>query len=283
MKCHKRLDRAPDPSPPTPPAAKDAGPASRLPPRPYLLVLAGLALAVITGVLVWSAHNGNPVAETAGLAPATPEPWSLDLTGRWFGKVTTTIPGTPSRPALRETFVETDRSGNIVGAGVTLTDPGRGGACAGYLTVPDGQRRVRDLATAIAASPHGAALSLDFIPFAPWVPERQRTWKALEGMRRAPDETSYLLLESLEPDYLVQAGINASGFLSYLYLSPPYAQGRGTDELSKAIHPEAGSSLRGFHNLIWDFSGSADFVGLQVPSTVSGPAGSPDRIVLKRP
>lgn len=283
LKCHKRLDHPPEPAPPPAVSQTATGVLARLPPRPYLLILAGLALAVITGVLVWSARSGNPVAETAPSAMATPAPWTLDLTGRWTGKITTTIPGTPSRPALRETFVETDRSGNIVGAGVTLTDPGRGGAGAGYLTVPDGQRRVRELASAVAASPRSAALSLDFIPFAPWVPARDRSWHALEGLRRNPEVTTYLLLESLEPDYLVQAGINASGFLSYLYLSPPYARGRGTDALSRAIHPEPGSSLRGFRNLIWDFSGAADFVGLQVQGTISGPAGSADRIVLRRP
>jgi hypothetical protein len=284
LKCHKRLDRAPQPPPATPPPPpRGTGVWSRLPPRPYLLILAGLALVVITAILVWGARSGNPIAETAGLAPATPEPWSIDLTGRWFGKVTTTIAGTPSRPALRETFVETDRAGNIVGAGVILTDPGRGGAGAGYMTVPDGQRRVREIVAAVSAAPKGAALSLDFIPFAPWVPARQRSWHAVEGMRRSPEETTYVLVESVEPDYLVQAGINASGFLSYLYLSPAYAQGRGTDALSRAIHPEPGSSLRGFHNLIWDFSGAADFVGLQIQTTISGPAGSPDRVVLRRP
>src|SRR5262245_4117679 len=181
LKCHKRLDRAPQPAAPAPPAPKETGASSRLPPRPYLLILAALALALITGILVWSSRNGNPIAETAGLAPATPEPWSLDLTGRWFGKVTTTIPGTPSRPALRETYVETDRSGNIVGAGVILTDPGRGGAGAGFMTVPDGQRRVREIASSLATAPRGAALSLDFIPFAPWVPARQRSYHAREG------------------------------------------------------------------------------------------------------
>jgi hypothetical protein len=283
LKCHKRLDRAPEPAPPAATPAAAVGALSRLPPRPYMLILAGLALAVITGVLVWSARAGNPVAETAPTASTTPEPWTLDLTGRWQGKITTTIPGTPSRPALRETFVETDRSGNIVAAGVTLTDPGRGGAGAGYMTVPDGRRRVREMAAALAASPRGEALSLDFIPFPPWVPARERKWHALEGHRRNPEETTYLLLESLEPDYLVQAGINASGFLSYLYLSPAYAQLRGTDALSRAIHPEPGSSLRGFRNLIWDFSGAADFVGLTVQCTISGPAGSADRIVLRRP
>lgn len=286
LKCRKRLDRPadPGPAPAAPGPAAPTTPAAILSaiPRQYLLVLAGLALAVITGVLVW----GSRSSETAAIAPppaaTTPEPWALDLTGRWDGKTATTIPGTPPRPALREIFVETDRSGNVVGAGVTFTDPGRGGAGAGYLTVPDGGRRVKELASALASSPGGAALSIDFIPYAPWVPRRDRTWRAVEGQRRNPAETTYLLLESLEPDYLVQAGANASGFLSYLYLSPAYASGRGTDALSKVIHPGPESSLRGFRNLVWDLSGAADFVSLNVSATISGPAGSSDRVVLKR-
>ncbi len=170
----------------------------------------------------------------------------------------------------------------MIGAGVTLTDPGRGGAGAGYLTVPDGARRVKELASALASAPGGAAASVDFVPYAPWVPRRDRTWRAVEGQRRSPAETTYLLLESQEPDYLVQAGVNASGFLSYLYMSPAYASGRGTDALSKAIHPSPESSLRGFRNLVWDLSGAADFVGLTVAASISGPAGSADRVVLRR-
>jgi hypothetical protein len=295
LKCKKRLDRMreSDPAGASSPGGTPAAPAapataaSPLPtlktiPRVYLLGFAALALAIITGVLVWGSRSA--VTPDLGPPPAatTPEPWSLDLTGRWQGKIATTIHGSPSRPALRELFVETDRSGNVVAAGVTLTDPGRGGAGAGYLTVPDGGRRVRELATALAASPSGASLTLDFIPYAPWVPQRDRTWRAVEGMRKTPEETTYLLLESRESDYLVQAGVNATGFLSYLYLSPAYASGRGTDALSKIIHPGPESSLRGFRNLIWDLSGSADFVTLQVSATISGPAGSPDRITLRR-
>jgi len=179
-------------------------------------------------------------------------------------------------------FIETDRAGTIVAAGAVLTDPGRGGAGAGYVTVPDGARRVHEIASAVAASPRGAALSLDFIPLPPWMPHRDRQWRALEGQKARPEETSYLLLESVEPDYLVQAGINASGFLSYLFLSRDYTARRGEDDLSAVIHPERDSSLRGFRGLVWDLSGAADFVTLDVLVTISQPAGAADRIVLKR-
>jgi len=286
LKCHKSFDRPPAAGGQARPGGAAPGPG--LPqlvkaiPGPYLATLALLALAVIAAVLLWTRGAGVS-ADTAGQAPAaTPEAWSLDLTGRWQARLATTIAGTPPRPALREVFIETDRSGTIVAAGAVLTDPGRGGAGAGYLTVPDGGRRVREIAASLAASPHGAALSLDFIPLPPWVPKRDRFWRAVEGQRSRPDETSYLLLESIEPDYLVQAGVNASGFLSYLFLSREYGTRHGEDVLSQVIHPGRDSSLRGFRGLIWDLSGAADFVSLQVPVTISQPAGTADRLMLKR-
>jgi hypothetical protein len=282
LKCHKRLDRLRREEPPAASPAPGATLGSRLPavPRQYLYLFGVLAVLVVVAVL-WGSRASESAAGPPAPPPATPEPWALDLTGRWQARASTTIAGPPSRPALREVFVETDHAGKIVAAGVTLTDPGRGGAGAGYLTVPDGQRRVREAAAAVAASPR-ASLALDFIPFAAWVPRRDRVWRAVEGMRPTPEETTYLLLESVEPDYLVQVGLNATGFLSYLYLAPAYAGNRGADALSQVIHPGPDSALRGFRNIIWDFSGAADFVTLQLNATLSGPAGSADRLVLKR-
>ncbi len=288
LKCHKTLERSPSGDrPPTDAPAAPAGPSYaallKSVPRSYLMLGGALALLVIIAVLFWGRSPSGTMDAAAPEAVATPEPWSLDLTGRWEARQPTTIGDPPGRPALREVFLETDRSGAIVAAGVVLTDPGHGGAGAGYLTVPDGGRRVREIAAALSRSPRGAPVSLDFIPFAPWVPRRDRTWRAVEGQKAAADQTSYLLLEALDPDFLIQAGVNASGFLSYVFLSPEYAAGRGTDALSKAIHPGPDSSLRGFHNLVWDLSGAADFVTLQVRATIGQPAGTPDRLVLKRP
>jgi len=281
LKCHKTIERSGAGEPP-PPLGPNYRQLLRSLPRPFVWTLAGLAAAIIAAVLVFS--RGASISSEADVpaAVATPEPWTMDLTGRWQGQAETTIAADPPRPALREVFIETDRAGTIVAAGAVLTDPGHGGAGAGYLTVPDGGRRVREIGQALAASPRGAAVSLDFIPLAPWVPKRDRLWRAVEGQRSRPEETTYLLLESAEPEYLIQAGVNASGFLSYVFLSPEYAGRRGEDALSRVIHPSADSSLRGFRNLLWDLSGSANFVSLQVPVTLSQPAGTADRIVLLR-
>jgi hypothetical protein len=280
FKCRKRMDRRPSRDAVAPAAPPEPSLTSRAA-RPYLVLLVALALLVVGGVLVWGTRSPAPVA-AAPDAAVTPAAWALDLTGRWEGRGATTLGSSPARPALREVFVETDRSGSITAAGATLTDPGRGGAGAGYVTVPDGGRRVRDAAAALAASPHGAVLALDFVPLPAWMPARERSWRALEGAGRQSEDTTYLLLESVETRDVVQAGLNASGFLSWLYLAGDYAQGRGTDMLSRVIHPGRDSALRGFHEIVWDLSGAADFVGLQVPVTISQPAGTADRIVLKR-
>lgn len=281
LKCHKRLRprQAADP-PPAPRAPERRGSAFT---RPSLIGAAGLALALVVGAILWGTRSERPVPSAVLPVSTTPEPWTLDLTGRWEAKTATSIPGTPPRPALRDVFLETDRSGNIVAAGVTLTDPGHGGAGAGYLTVPNGRARLREIATAALVAPNGAALNLDFIPLAAWVPHRDRLWRVVEGRRQTAEETTYLLLESLEKDYLIQAGVNSTGFLSYVYLAPEYATApRGADALSRIIHPGSDNTLRGFRNVVWDLSGAADFVDLRVEATLAGPAGTPDRLVLRR-
>ena len=179
-------------------------------------------------------------------------------------------------------MLETDANGDVVAARAVLSDPGRGGAGAGYVIVPDGPRRLQESIARLAGSPGGARVPVDFIPYAPWVPARERLWRALEGQRQRPQEIQYLLLESVEDDYLVQAGINQTGFLSYVFFSREYASGRGTDVLSRIIRPEPSSSLRGFRNLVWDLSGAADFVTLRVRATFAGPDGQTDRLVLTR-
>jgi hypothetical protein len=148
--------------------------------------------------------------------------------------------------------------------------------------VKDGRRRVDEIATLLARDPRGATLPIDFIPYPAWVPKRARVWRALEGQSRVSANIRYLLLESVEDDYLVQAGVNPSGFLSYAFFSPPFASDRGVDSLSGVIHPEPGSSLYRFHNLVWDLSGEADFLSMEVHATLSGPEGMPDRLILKR-
>lgn len=244
----------------------------------------GLASAVVL-IFLWAlfgkGRSDRAPEEALPLRP-TPAPWTLDLTGRWQGQVSKLLSGPPPRPALKEVSLETDREGDIYAASVVLTDPGRGGAGAGYRIVPDGGRKLQQILAALSASPVGAALPIDFIAYAPWIPKRDRIWRPLEGHKGQPEEVQYLLLESVEDDYLVQAGVNQTGFLSYAFFSPSYASGRGIDVLSRVIHPGPGSSLGGFENLIWDLSGAADFVNLQVIVTVSGPDGQADKLTLKR-
>ncbi len=246
------------------------------------LVIAGALLLGIAGLLLWRTRARTTESTAASAPAATPAAPGLNLTGRWQTQVSKTLPGTPPRPVLKDVFVESGRDGSILAAGVTLTDPGRGGAGAGYRIVSDGPRRVAEAASLLVSSSRGAALPIDFIPFPAWVPARARLWRALEGQRRKQEEVRYLLLESVEDDYLVQAGINQSGFLSYAFFSPAYSTDRGVDILSRVIQPSPGSSLRGFQNVVWDLSGAADFLKMEVYASLSGPEGIPDRLTLKR-
>jgi hypothetical protein len=237
------------------------------------------------GIVVFLAFwilNSRPRPEpTAPAVAAAPTATILDLAGRWTAETEKSLPGPPPRPAIKSAYLETSRDGEILAAGVLLTDPGRGGSGAGYRMAPDGRRRL-DEALALLNTAKSAAVPVDFIPFPAWVPARPRLWRSLEAPNRRKEPIRYLLLESLEDEYVVQAGINETGFLSYVFFSSAYGKSRGVDALSRIIHPEPGSSLRGFRNLVWDFSGSADFLKLEVNATVAGPDGLSDRLKLKR-
>jgi hypothetical protein len=259
----------------TPPELRKA--ASR---RMWLAALAGVALVL---ALLWLARAGRSPASVAPEATPVPTPGALDLAGRWHAQLSKMVGANPPRPVLKEISVESERDGGIVAARVVFTDPGRGGAGAGYRIAPDGPRRLSEATALLAAEPKGATLPIDFLRLPGWVPERARLWRTLEGTGHGGETARYLLLESLETDYLVQAGINGSGFLSYAFFSPAYAPARGQDALSRVIHPEPGGSLRGFRNLVWDLSGAADFLTLQLPVTISGPeGGAPDAVTLTR-
>jgi len=239
-------------------------------------------LAALIGMTLWLRRSPARVAPTPAAAPAPTPSAALNLAGRWYAQASDTVAASPPRPVLKEAFIETDRDGKILSARVLLTDPGRGGAGAGYWTAPDGPQRVAAAVAALTESPAGAAINTDFLNLAPWVPTRARLWRALEGINRKNPDVRYVLLESIEDDYVVQIGLNQSGFLSYCFFSPAYARSRGVDVLSSVIHPESGSSLADFRNLIWDLSGSTDFLNMQVRATLTGPDGITDRLHLKR-
>ena len=289
---------APVPAPPAagsaPPPVPSRGPVK--PDRPDTRPAAadpsrGLPRAAIAGaatlvaILLFLALRSRAPAPTSPVSPTPGAPSAsarLDLSGRWATEYPKTL-ASPARPALKQVFLETDADGAILAAEVLLTDPGRGGVGAGYRIASDGPQRLGQISSLLAASPAGASLPIDFIPFPAWIPKRERVWRALEGQSRKVLDVRYLLLESVEDDYLIQAGVNQSGFLSYVFFSTPYARNRGVDALSDIIHPDPGSSLRGFRNLVWDLSGAADFLKLEVYGTLSGPGGGPgERITLKR-
>ncbi len=266
-----------------PPPAQSAGEAKAAPSPRRAAWIAALLAAGLAAALFWLARPDRPAQTAAPGATPLPTAAALDLTGRWQGSLSKTVGGNPTRPALKEIVIESDREGVILAARVVFTDPGRGGAGAGYRVASDGEARLGAASAAVAAQPRGAAIAFDFLELPGWVPQRPRLWKAIEGSEPGIEPARYLLVESLETDYLVQAGVNESGFLSYAFFSSAYAPERGADVLSSAIHPEPRASLRGFQNLVWDLSGAADFLRLQLSVTISGPeSDTPDRVTLTR-
>jgi hypothetical protein len=282
---------APPPAKPSAPSPAETIPAGTAPARSGgrgrgKAIVAAVGAAVVVGLvlLLTRGSQAPPPPAPESTSPSQTNTATLDLSGRWETEFSKTLPGPAPRPALKQAFLETDREGNILAAGVLLTDPGRGGAGAGYRLAGDGPQRLGQVASELAASPSGATLrEIDFIPFPAWMPTRDRVWRALEGQSRRILDVRYVLLESVEDDYVVQAGINRSGFLSYAFFSRGYTRSRGLDALSGVIHPDPGSALTGFKNLVWDFSGAADFLTLAVHATLSGPEGGvPDRLTLIR-
>lgn len=248
--------------------------------RRWAGVVAG---AVLVAAAVWFSRSAH--APESGGPPPTPPPTpgALDLSGRWHAQISKMVGGSSPRPVLREISIESGPDGGILAARVVFTDPGRGGAGAGYRNAPDGARRLAEATAALAADPKGAALSIDFLELPGWMAKRPRLWKALEGAGHSAEPAHYVLVESLETDNLVQAGINESGFLSYAFFSGPDVLRRGEDVLSRVIHPEPHASLRGFRSLVWDLTGAADFLTMELPVTISGPqGGAPDSVTLKR-
>lgn len=282
LRCERLLQRpaAPKHRPESAAIEAPAPPRMRFPAHPAAIGAASVLL--LLGLFFWRARFTHSRAGHPESLPSSSSVAPLNLSGRWDSEISELLPGAPPRPAVKRASIETDHEGFIIAASVVLTDPGRGGAGAGYRMTADGRRRLNDLLPLLAALPSGAPLPIDFIPLPPWVPARQRLWRALEGQKRRPEQVRYLVLESVEDDYLLQIGINESGFLSYAFFSPEYASGRGLDVLSRLIHPEPGSSLRGFQNLVWDLSGAADFLTLEVTASISGPEGVPARLVMKR-
>jgi hypothetical protein len=264
------------------PDALQAGAAETLRSRSRKRLAAAVGVALLLALL-WATRADRRPESTGPQATPVPTAGAIDLSGRWHAQFSKMIGKTPPRPVLKEIAIESGRDGGILAALVVFTDPGRGGAGAGYRTSSDGARRLAEAAAALAANPKGAALTMDFLELPGWIPERGRLWRALEGTGPGAEPAHYLLVESLETDYVIQAGINESGFLSYAFFSPAYAPARGEDVLSRVIHPEPGASLRGFRDLVWDLSGAANFLTLELPVTVSGPeGGEPDSVTLTR-
>src|SRR5262245_54923575 len=94
-------------------------------------------LAIVVGVTLWVRRAPAASQAPAARPTAVPSPATLDLAGAWHADKSKSLPGSPPRPVLKEARIETNRDGAILSARVLLTDPGNGGAGAGYRISPD--------------------------------------------------------------------------------------------------------------------------------------------------
>src|SRR5262249_17918303 len=151
---------------------------------------------------VWRSRLARSNEQVEAVPSNRPAQTRLDLARRLRAHATITLPGSPPLPAHPSGFIGTDHDGQIRAADVLLTAPGHGGAGAGFRSGAAARGLIERFVPALAAERSGAALPVDFVPLPPWIPPRARLWRALEGQPRRGSETRYLLLESVESDYL---------------------------------------------------------------------------------
>lgn len=283
----------PEAQPPAPAAA--AAPArSRV---EVLLAAAAVGLIVLAGaIFLLSRAPGGTSREAPSPGPISePAPVPTTLAGIWTGRVTHAIAGPPPRETTKSVEIESDAQGTILGASVIDEDPIAGAAGAGYRLDSGGARDLDALLARVDEKGSVENFAPDFlrVPAGMAIPQ---TWRVIEGYwevaprgRRAgkpkkPEAVPYLLLESDADDALYQIGETRTGFLSFVFFTRGFFSPRlrDSDQLSAVIDPPPGSRLHSFSRLVWDLSGTTEFLKMRVEATVTGPGGGPDALYLTK-
>jgi hypothetical protein len=287
-------ERKPQPPPPPPDDPAPAAPAPRRFP-PAAGLAAGVVAAAALAVFLW-----NRTAQEGGIKPESetaPNPGQtapVTMAGVWSGRVTGALPGPPAREITKFVTIESDADGGIRAASVLLTDPVAGSAGAGYRLDPGGSKGFEALIARINGAGEAPDFAPDFVAAPAGDALAPRTWHVIEGYWETPprgkkpgrpvktEAIQYVLLESDDSNGLFQIGETRRGFLSYVYFTKDLTAGksRGVDLISSVIDPPEGSRLHSFSHLVWDLSGSTDFLKMRIEATVSGPEGGPDALLL---
>jgi hypothetical protein len=291
---------APHSAPPEPKEAKAAPAAPPTPAKPNWRILlpaaaiGAIVLAAVVSLLSRSAERGKGSGTPAPI-PAATGAAAETLAGAWTGRVHRTVAGPPPRETTKTVELESDAQGGILGASVIYEDPVSGAAGAGYRLDPGGPRNLEALLARIDEKGEANDFAPEFLKLpAGIVPPR--SWHVIEGYwetpprgrkagkARPPEQIPYVLLESDVEDALYQIGVTRAGFLSGVVFTKSFfsTKLRDTDQISRVINPPAGSRLHSFSHLVWDLSGTTEFLKMRVEATVTGPGGGPDALYLTK-
>lgn len=287
------------PTPPSAPAAPEAPPpppsAARL--QPAVLLAAAAGALVLAGLIYWAlaAPRSGGSSSAAPAAPATPAAATETLAGVWTGLVHRAVAGPPPRETTKSVEIRSDAQGAILGASVVQEDPVSGAAGAGYRLDSGGASDLEALLARIDEKGEVSAFTPGFVRL-PAGLAAPATWHVIEGYwdtpprgkrsgkPRKPEEIRYVLLESDADDALFQIGETRGGFQSYVYFTKSFfsLKMRDTDQISAIIDPPPGSRLHSFSHLVWDLSGTTEFLKMRIEATVTGPGGGPDALFLTK-
>lgn len=281
--------------PVSPTAAPPAAPAAK-PRWEILLPIAAAILLVLAALIFWVSRSRQDEKEEAAVpAPAEPAPAPETLAGAWSGRVQRAVAGPPPRETTKSVEIESDARGAIIAASVILEDPVAGAAGAGYRLEPGGAKNLEALLARLDEQGQVAEYTPASLKLPPGV-AAPKAWHAIEGYwespprgrkpgkPRKPDQIPYVLLESDADDALYQTGETRSGFLSYVFFTKSFFSPklRESDQISAVINPPPGSRLHSFSHIVWDLSGTTEFLKMRIEATVTGPGGGPDALYLTR-
>jgi len=206
-------------------------------------------------------------------------------TGSWSGKGT-------NAGRTSEISITSGDDGTIKEATVVLRS-GTEGVVAGFQYDPKAESLLRELMASYDPVKKTFEANLSFLRYDSWAPPGVRTYRALEGIERLPKKNpadiadmsmfvDYLVLESTDPDTLIQAGVSRKGLLMFLNGSHKYAteMERGHDIMSKFIHPGKEQEITHFQDLIFNFSGGLNFVSGRVDCAVASPLAPAEGMAL---
>jgi hypothetical protein len=205
--------------------------------------------------------------------------------GTWSGKGS-------NKGRTADVSISADENGKIREATVSVHE-GQEGILAGFQLDPKAEQILRELLSTYDPAKRTLEANIPFLRYDTWATPGPRTFKAIEGVERIPKKPNantpdisifvdYLVIESTEPDVLIQVGISRKGLLVFLNGSRRYesAMDRGRDVVSKQVRPGADQEITQFQDLVFNLSGGLNYVSGKVECSVGSPLAPAEGIGL---